>query len=230
MHVNHYFPRFLVIHKKCLDGIGTSGINTSTTSNSTCCQKPFSSSCSSCSKHSFPFPPTQQDPDVRSQDKTRHLRIRSRGDVGEASGMNNPPAINPINLFKTDIFMCHVHHRRISCVTEQTQSISELCLRAGRLHQENDSRLQILHFITPSGGQMQQLMWWYGGGVPVPLAWRWTETVLLPETDVSQWGTRRSCLLLYLAIALNALVIIRSAGLFHFCWLLHSLAFFLSSK
>jgi len=43
----------------------------------------------------LPLPPTQQDPDVRSQDKTRHLRIRSRGDVGEASGMNNPPAINP---------------------------------------------------------------------------------------------------------------------------------------
>lgn len=43
----------------------------------------------------LPLIPPQQDPDVRSQDKTRHLRIRSRGDVGEASGMSNPPAINP---------------------------------------------------------------------------------------------------------------------------------------
>ncbi|EOA96588.1 hypothetical protein Anapl_17840 [Anas platyrhynchos] len=33
----------------------------------------------------LPLPPPQQDPDVRSQDKTRHLRIRSRGDIGEAS-------------------------------------------------------------------------------------------------------------------------------------------------
>lgn len=78
-------------------------------------------------------------------------------------------------------------------VTEQTQSIFELCLRGGRIHWESNPRLQ----MTLSGGQMQQLTWWCRGGVPVPLAQRWTETVLLSEIDVSQWGTRRSCLLLH---------------------------------
>lgn len=67
----------------------------------------------------LPLIPPQQDPDVGSQDKTRHQRIRSRGDVGEASGMNKPPAINP--PFTTDIFMCHVHHRWIGCC-DQTDS------------------------------------------------------------------------------------------------------------
>lgn len=56
----------------------------------------------------------------------------------------------------------------LAAVTKQTQSVSELCLRGGWIHWESNSRLQILCFITLSGGQMQQLTWWHRGGVPVP--------------------------------------------------------------
>lgn len=169
-----------------------------------------------------------QDPGVRSQDKTRHLHIRSRGEIGEVSGMNNLPAINP-PFCKWHFYVPCSSQDGLAATTEQTQNISKLCLRAGRIHQESNSRLQILYFITSSGGQMQQFLWWYRwGGISVPVAQRWMETVLLPETDVSQWDTKHSCILLCLAIALNALVIVCSPGLFHFCWLLHFLTFFLS--
>lgn len=102
-----------------------------------------------------PYPP-QQDPDVRSQDKTRHLCIRSRRDVGEASGMNNPPAMNPPFLQLT--FSCATFITDgLAAMTAQTHSVSELCLRGGRIHQESISRLQLLCSIALSGGQRQQL-------------------------------------------------------------------------
>lgn len=142
-----------------------------------------------------PYPPTTRSwCEITGQDQASAHQVKRRCRRGiryEQSSCNESP-------FSQLTFLCATFITDgLAVVTEQTQSISELCLRGGRIHRESNSRLQILYFITLSGGQMQQLMWWCRGGAPVPLAQRWTETVLLPETDVSQWGTRHSCLLLH---------------------------------
>ena len=178
MHVNHYFPRFLVIHKKCLDGIGTCGINTSTTSTSTCCPKPFSSSCSSCAKHSFPFPPHKTLMwDHRTRPGLAH-QVKRRYRQGTRY---EQPSYNTSSLSITDILMFHIHLEWISCHdwTGCIWSVPEswLALPGKRLQQHN------LCSTTPSGSQTQYLSWWDRGCAPVPPALRQMETTLLPEAQ-----------------------------------------------
>lgn len=236
MHVNHYFPRFLVIHKKCLDGIGTSGINTSTTSNSTCCQKPFSSSCSSCSKHSFPLSPTTRSwCEITGQDQASAHQVKRRCRRGiryEQPSCNESPFLQMTFLCVTFIT------DGLAAVTEQTQSVSELCLRGGRIHWESNSRLQILYFIPLSGGQMQHWCGERGCSCPAGTEMNRDSTAsrdwCLTVGHKAQLPSATQFLLhklLYLTIAWNALTTIHSPGLFHFCWLLDFLtSFFLQNK
>lgn len=185
----------------------------------------------------LPLIPPQQDPDVRSQDKTRHLRIRSRGDVGEASGMNNPPQWTP--LFTTDIFVCHVHHRRIRC-RDRTDS-KRIWTVPERWSDPPGKQLQaadlVLCYFEWRPNAAVNVMVQRGCSCPTgtemnrdSIASRdWCVTVghkaQLPSA--SQFLLHK---LLYFTIAWNTLIIICSPGLFHFCWLLDFLTSFFSPK
>lgn len=110
-------------------------------------------------------------------------RIRSRGDIGKASGTNNPPTTH---LSITDILMFHAHCEWISgcdwigCIWAVPESW--LALPGKRLQRCN------LCSTTPSGSQTQYLPWWDRGGSPMAPALRQMETTMLPEIDVLQWA------------------------------------------
>lgn len=130
----------------------------------------------------FPSPHTTRPwCEITGQDQAS--RIRSRGDIGKASGTNNPPTTH---LSITDILMFHAHCEWISgcdwigCIWAVPESW--LALPGKRLQRCN------LCSTTPSGSQTQYLPWWDRGGSPMAPALRQMETTMLPEIDVLQWA------------------------------------------
>lgn len=238
MHVNHYFPRFLVIHKKCLDGIGTSGINTSTTCNSTCCQKPFSSSCSSCSKHYFPLSPTTRSwCEITRQDQASVHQVKKRCRRGIRY---EQPSCHESSFLTTDIFMCHVHHRWIGCLdctdSQRIRAVPERWSDPPGKHLQ--ATALVLHCSEWRPKAAVNMMVHRGCSCPTGTGMNrnsvasrgWCVTV----GHKAQFPSATQFLLhklLYFTIAWNALITIQSPGLFRFCWLLDFLtSFFLQNK
>lgn len=163
--------------------------------------------------------------EIPGQDQASAHQVKRRYRRGiryEPSSCNKSPPF--YNL--TDVLTCHVHHKRISC-RDWTDSEFIWTLPESWLAPPG-RRLQAVPLVLHCSQRRPNAAATVPRGAPVPPAPRWTETALLPEADVSRWGTRCGCQLLYLT--LNALAIIHSTGFFHFCGLLRFLAFFLQKK
>lgn len=98
-----------------------------------------------------PYPPTTRSwCEITGQDQASAHQVKRRCRRGIR--YENPPAINPPFLQLT--FLCATFITDgLAAVTEQTQRVSELCLRGGWIHWESSSRPRILYFIALSGGQ-----------------------------------------------------------------------------